>query len=117
MAGLRAGALNRLVSVQARDTTKDSFGGQVTTWTEVKQVWAQIETLSVAARTAAAALQTEVTHQITVRFDADLWGDPKLAATFRIVYGGRCFDIQGMDNQDERNRVVVLNAIEGLSPG
>jgi len=117
MAGLRAGRLNRLVSVQSRSTTKDSLGGQSTTWTEVKQVWAEITTLTVGARMAAAALQTEITHQITVRYDADLWDSPRTAATYRIVYNGRYFDIQGIDNQDERNREIVLNAIEGLSAG
>ena len=117
MAGLRAGALIHRVSVQARSTVRDSFGEQLTTWVEIAQVRAQIETLSVAARIAASALQTELTHQITVRYVAALWADPKVAATYRIVYASRKFDIRGIDNVDAANRVVVLSVVEGLSAG
>ena len=117
MAGMRAGALVHQVSVQARSNVRDSFGEQLTTWTEIAQVRAQIETLSVSARFAAAALQTELTHQITVRYVAALWADPRVAATYRIVHAGRNFDIRGIDNVDAANRVVVLSVSEGLSAG
>jgi len=117
MSGIRAGSLFNRVSVQARSSARDSFGEQLTTWTEIAQVRAQIETLNVSERFAASALQTDLTHQITVRYHAALWADPKAAAKLRIVYSGRYFDIRGIDNVDQRNRVVVLNVAEGLSAG
>lgn len=116
-AGLRAGDLNRLVSVQQRATTQDAIGGQVHTWTEVKKVYAAIDAAGVKSMMAAQALQTAVTHEITVRYDADLWADPKVAAKLRLVYGTRTFDVQGMQNVQERNRTVVLTCVEGLSEG
>lgn len=117
MAGVRAGDLNRLVSVQQRSTTQDAIGGQTHTWTEIKQVYAAIEVAGVRAMMAAQALQTAITHTIEVRYDADLFADPRAAAKLRIVYGSRNFDVQGMENVQERNRRVVLTCIEGLSEG
>lgn len=114
---LRAGDLRHLVSVQQRSTTLDSYGQQATLWTEVGQVYAQIEGLSMRELVAAKAVASEVTHQITVRYDDSLWADPRTAATLRIVYGSRYFDLHGAINEDERNRTVTLLASESLARG
>lgn len=114
---MHAGNLRSLVSVQQRTATLDSYGQQSTTWTEVKKVYAHISGLTGRELVLAQAVNTEVSHEITVRWDAALWADPKTAAAYRIVLGSRVFDIHGVVNVDERNRMVVLQAAEGLNQG
>lgn len=116
MAGLRSGSLNRRISIQQRSTTNNTFGEQSTTWSTVATVWGEISPLSARELMAAQAVQSEVSHQITVRYQA-IFANPKTVAGMRAVYNGRIFNIHGSMNQDERNRVVVLSASEGLNEG
>ena len=113
---MRAGQLNRLVAVQQRSTARDSFGQQVEAWTTIKSVYAYIEALSGNERAAAQSISTDVSHRFTVRYDA-IFADPRVVATYRIVYAGRIFDIAAALNVDESNRTVELLANEGLTNG
>lgn len=116
-APLRSGSLTRPVDVQARATTRDTFGGQVSTWTLVKRVYAEIEALTGSERIAAQSIAPEVSHRVTVRYDSTLWADPKTAATYRLSYRGRLFNIVAVMNVDEGDRTVELLAVEGLNNG
>ncbi|KVG31449.1 phage head closure protein [Burkholderia diffusa] len=113
---MRAGQLNRLVAIQQRSTVRDSFGQQVEAWTTIKSVYAYIEALSGSERAAAQSITTDVSHRFTVRYDA-MYADPRVAATYRIVYASRIFDINAALNIDESNRTVELLASEGLTNG
>lgn len=113
---VRAGKLKRLVSIQQKSTTGDSFGGVQFTWSEIKKVYADIEALTGRELLAAEALASEVSHKITVRYDA-IFVDPKLAAGYRVVYQSRIFDLAAVMNADEGDRVIVLLAQEGLTQG
>jgi SPP1 family predicted phage head-tail adaptor len=108
--------LNRLVMVQEREMTQDSFGGQSIDWTDVKQVYAKIRALTGKEIFAAQAVQSEVTHEIIVRYDA-IFADPKVAAAYRLVYNSRIFDVSACMNEDEADQVITLLATEGLSDG
>ena len=113
---LRSGSLDRYVSIQRRSIAQDTFGGQLETWTEIKKVYASIEALSGNERLAAQSLSTDISHRITVRYDA-IFADPKVAATYRVVYLGRIFDVQACLNVDEGNWIVELMAAEGMTLG
>lgn len=115
-APLRGGTLSRSIDIQARAVAKDSFGGQTQTWTTLKTVYAAIEALSGSERAAAMSYSTDVSHRVTVRFDA-LWSDPRAVATYRIKYGTRYFNIEAALNVDEANRAIELICSEGLSLG
>ena len=116
-AHLRRGELTRYVAVQALTGSTDSFGQPVQTWTTLKNVYAKIEALSGREIVVAQAINTEVTHRITVQYDDDLWADPRVVASRRILYGSRVFDIRSMENIDEANRAVALQAFEGVTRG
>lgn len=116
MTNLRGGTLTRTIQIQSRSATKDSFGGQSMTWTTIKTVYAAIEALSGTEKMAAQSFSTDVSHKVTVRYDA-IFADPKQVATFRILYGTRIFNIQAALNVDEANRVIELLASEGLNNG
>ena len=113
---MQAGDLRRFVSFQAKSSTLDSFGQQVETWTDVFTAWAQIQALSANEILAAQAVNSRVTHTITVRYRAE-FANPAQIAALRVLYSGRVFNISGMLNVDERNAEVELPCYEGLNGG
>jgi SPP1 family predicted phage head-tail adaptor len=114
---LRAGQLNRVVSIQQRSTVQDTFGGLPETWTNVAtNVYAFIEALSGYEKLAGEAVASGVSHRITLRYDP-MFADPKLVATYRVLYGTRIFDVQASMNVDEGNHIVELLATEGMTLG
>jgi SPP1 family predicted phage head-tail adaptor len=115
-AAMRGGQLTRYIAIQQRGTSRDTFGQQVETWTTLKSVYAYIEALSGNDRAAAQSIATDVSHRVTVRYDA-IFDDPRVAATYRILYGSRVFHIQAALNVDESNRTIELLATEGLNYG
>lgn len=118
---MRIGDLRRRVSIQTRGTTLDSYGQQLTTWADLLTgVPAAIQALSGRELLAAQAINTEVSHIITVRYAAAL-ADPKAVAAMRVVYVNegvtRLFNISAAMNLDERNRQIDLLCAEGLNNG
>jgi SPP1 family predicted phage head-tail adaptor len=113
---MRAGQLTRYIDIQQRSMTRDTFGQQVETWTDIKYVWGYIEALSGSDRAAGQAYSTDVSHRITVRYD-DIFDDPRVAATYRAVYNNRYFHIEAVMNVDESNRTIQLMCSEGLNYG
>lgn len=115
-APMRGGTLNRSIQIQQRTTGKDSFGGQVQTWTTLKTVYAYIEALQGSEKIAAMSYSTDVSHRVTVRYDA-IFIDPRVVATYRILYGARIFNIEAALNVDESNRTIEMICSEGLNLG
>ena len=114
---MRAGQLRRRVTIQSRATTVDAVGQISQTWTTVLSgVPAHIEPLSGRELIAAAAVQSAITHRVTVRYHRDL-AAPVAANARRIVFGDRYFNVQSVLNIDERNRVIEMLTEEGLSNG
>lgn len=113
---IRAGDLNRLISIQSRSTAQDTFGGQLLVWTEVKKVYAHIEGATAREFNAALSKSLSVTHMITVRYDS-IFADPKTVAAMRGVYNARIFAFTGSINEDERDRIITLSAWEGQTKG
>lgn len=101
---------------QTRETTQDDLGQQSTSWVDAFSCRADIDALSGRELMAAQAVQSSVSHTITVRYRPELQ-NPKDVAAMRILYGTRVFDIHEAINEDERNRVVSILAEEGVSNG
>lgn len=111
-----AGVFRRSVKFQTRSASVDSFGQQVTTWTDAFTARACIEPLSARELFAAQAVQSEVSHLITVRYRAEL-ANPIAVAAIRVLFGARVFNIQGALNIDERKGIVEISTSEGLNDG
>ncbi len=116
MSSLRAGVLNRRLRIQAPNSTFDAFGIPVPGWTDLLTVWGSVEPLSGHELFNAQQVASEVTHRITIRFNA-LLTDTRLVATYRVLYAGRGFNIHAVMNEDEGNVTMVLLASEGLNDG
>lgn len=111
-----AGRRNRRVTIQARATTKGTYGEQADTWTDVGTWWTEIRGLSGRELTAAQQINTEVTHRLCLPYDA-LLANPVEMAKRRAAYGTRIFNIKAAVIVEERNREIVLFCTEGMSNG
>lgn len=65
---MRAGRLNRYVTIQRRVETQNATGEVVWTWVDVCSVWAEIAAVSGREFFAAQQVQAMVTHAITIRY-------------------------------------------------
>jgi SPP1 family predicted phage head-tail adaptor len=108
---MRAGDLRRRVTIQKRQSTQDGDGQRSETWTAVATVPAKIEPLGGRELLLAKAMGAESTHQVTMRYRADL------DATMRIVYQGRIFNINNLNDPDARHEAVVAMCTEGANVG
>jgi len=113
---IRAGDLNRLVSLQKRSTKQDAFGGVTECWDEIKKVYAKIEGLAGRELEIAQSTFTDVTHKITVHYDP-VFEDPKTVAAYRMQYRARIFDLRVSMIVDEADTIVEIMASEGLTRG
>lgn len=116
MSGLRAGVLNRRIRIQTPSAMLDAFGIPVPGWADLLTVWGAIEPLTGRELFNAQQVASEVTHRITLRFNA-LLADTRLVATYRALYAGRAFNLHAVLNEDEANVSMVLLASEGLNDG
>jgi len=108
---LQAGTLNRLVTVQARGSAKDTFGQQSETWTTVCTPRASVEPLSGAQVVAAGAQLGETMHQVTMRYR------PGITTAMRVLYEGRVLSIVSVIDEYMKHRKLTLLCQEGLKRG
>lgn len=113
---VRSGNLRKRLTFQTKATTEDALGQPVNTWTTAFTCWGEIQPLTGRELIAAAAVQSAVSHTVTVRYRSEL-ANPKTVAAMRILYNTRVFNIHAPMNEDERNRVVTLMVEEGLNNG
>jgi SPP1 family predicted phage head-tail adaptor len=106
---LRIGALRHQVTIQSYTKSRDSYGGEVETWTDLHTgVWASVEPLIGREYLAAKQVQAEVSHKVRMRYIAGL------LPAMRIVWGTRTFEIESILNVQERNRELVIMATEDV---
>ena len=115
---MRAGDLRHRLKIQQRTVGKDSFGQELTTWTTFAEVWAQISPASGSEIFAASQIKAEISHSIRMRWRPEL-ALPTKTMQYRLLYstkyGDRFFNITASLNQDERNREILIYAVEGLT--
>lgn len=109
---MRTGNLRRRISIQRKDTARDSYGQPNLVWVLVAEVWADIQPLSGRELEIAQAMNAEITHQVTVRYREGI------TAAMRIVYQGRFFNITSPPlDVDMRHKEMQLMCSEGLNDG
>lgn len=113
---MRAGDLRHRVTFQSRSIASDAFGAQSTLWSNVATVSADVSPLTGRELQAAQATNVEISHLVTIRYQA-LFAGPKTVAAMRIMYGDRIFNIHSSLDQDERHKSIQLTCSEGLNDG
>jgi len=105
--GMHAGKMRHLITIQRQTGATDTTGNETLTWATFATVWAWIEPYVGSAR----AGREEFTGGQMTALDytrVHLRYLPGLAPKDRILYGTRTFDIQAVNNRDERNAELEL---------
>lgn len=108
---MRGGKLRYLVTVQRQSGAVDTTGNQTLTWITLAKVWAWIEPYVGSAR----AGREEFSGNQMIGLDYTRFHIRYLrglAPKDQILYDGRTFDIQAVNNRDERNAELELIAKE-----
>ena len=108
---LKAGDLDKRVTIQAPTETRDAGGAVVVTWVDVATVWAAIEPLRGRELIAAQAEASEVSGKIRLRYLSGI------TSKHRVVYGARIFDVVAPVNPKERGEALELYVREGPNEG
>jgi SPP1 family predicted phage head-tail adaptor len=103
---VRIGRMRHRITIQRRAITFNDLGEPVETWSDWKRIWASVEPLSGREYFSSAQAQAEVTHRIRMR-RAD-----GFTTTDRIVFNDRVFEVDSIQNIGERNKELVVMAVE-----
>lgn len=99
---INAGDLDKRVIIQYPALSRDSYGAETQTWTDLVTVWAGIITDSGREFFAAQKINSEVTAVIKIRYRADI------KTTMRIKYGNRFFDILFVNDVNQGHEELQL---------
>jgi SPP1 family predicted phage head-tail adaptor len=106
---LRAGKLRHRLTLQYKTETRTATGDVSWTWTTDSTVWGAIEPI-IGSREYLAASQTqnEIMVMIMIRYHATV------APDWRVLNDGKSYSIQGIQNEYERDRMMVLMCSQGV---
>lgn len=90
---MRAGDLDRRVSLQRATVTLDSFGGEQSTWTTLATVSAQHLPVSDGERVRAAQTGAALTDRFRIRWGSG-WSD--LNSKDQLIFEGRYYQVTGV---------------------
>lgn len=107
---IAAGALRVRVTVQKPVTSRGSTGEELVTWTTVVERPAGMWQLNASEPNLAAMQITGVgRYQFRLRYESLL---SDISPKWRLVIADRIFDIEGINNVMNRNRELLITAIE-----
>ncbi|MGG7567899.1 phage head closure protein [Rhodovulum sp. DZ06] len=104
---MRAGALDRRVTLQRATFAPGAFNEPEATWEDLGRPWAAMAAVSDRERHLAAERGAEITHRFTIR-RAYAWAD--LNPKDRLLSGGRVYDIEGVKEVDRDALEITANA-------
>ncbi|WP_345993760.1 phage head closure protein [Sulfurimonas sp. HSL-1716] len=106
---MRSGNLKHKVEIKQHTGTRDTFGGVADDDVLFATVYVSIVPLSGKEYFVSKSVNSEVTHQIEMRFI------PGVTPDMKIVYGTREFDINSVINVREANKTLQIMATEVTS--
>lgn len=96
------GRLNKRITFQELGQDKDSYGEIVEAWLDLKTVWAEIAPVSGNQFFAAKQINSEITHNVYIRYKKDL------KPSMRILFKGRVFEILYIMNVKEESSLLQI---------
>ena len=105
---IRAGKLDKRVTIQETTEGQDVYGAVTDSWGTFATRWASIEPLNGKEYFQVAERNAEVNTRITMRYISGV--TPKM----RVLYDGRTYDIQSVISHRENKRETVLMCIEDV---
>lgn len=113
---MRIGQMTQRVTIQRRSSERGDYGQELDVWVDVAEVWAQVRPISGREKLRAFAIEAELTHTITVRYNSAFL-PPKTVGAWRVVYDSRIFNITASINPDEANKTITFDCVEGSLDG
>ena len=95
---------DRIVELQARRVTRDSFGGEVVSWSEIDKVWANVKQTGTSEDFDNDANLAVALRNATMRIR---WRDD-VQETSRVVYDGFPWDIKGIGELGFRRELELI---------
>lgn len=108
---MRAGSLKHRLIIQSKSSTGDGMGGSVVSWTDEQAVWGAIWPLRGQDLFIARQMQSEVTHQIRIRYVSGITPEKRIRLSDSTTY----FDILSPPIDTEyRHRELTIYARENV---
>ena len=96
--------LDRIVELQERRVTRDNFGSEVVSWSEIEKVWANVKQTGTSEDFENNADRDVALRNATIRIR---WRSD-LQETSRVVYDGFPWDIKGIAEVGRRRELELL---------
>ncbi|MBX9925515.1 MAG: phage head closure protein [Hyphomicrobiaceae bacterium] len=84
--------------LEAPSETPDGFGGTMTTWSLVSEVWGELRGLTGSEQIDGDRLSAKSTHLVIIRYRDGI------SPAMRFRFAGRSFAIRSIQDRDGRNR-------------
>lgn len=110
---MRAGRLDRRVTLQRRTVTRGSTGQEVETWADERRIWMSKRDVKASERFTGDQLVAEVDTVFTARALAAREVSPE---THRLVYDGRIFELKGLREIGRRGWLELFALRRGEVP-
>ena len=106
---MRAGRLRHRLILQSKSESRDAHGGAIITFTTQATVWGAIEPLTGREYFSQQQVQAEAKVRIVIRYQSSV------ATTWRVKHGGLYYDIKDIQNENTRDRMMILMCSEGVT--
>lgn len=90
---MKAGPLDRRITIERYTETRDAFNNPVQTWATLTTVWAAVEHIRDSERWAAQEVGATATMRFQIRYSSTV---ADVSPLDRVVYEGRAYDIAGV---------------------
>ncbi len=102
---MRAGDLDRLITIEQPTESVDAYGAPTQTWATLAQVWAQVKPVRGSEYFAAQQMNARVDAVFRVRYRTDL------TTKMRISYNSETYDIQGIIEIGRREGLELMAVV------
>lgn len=100
---IKAGDLNRRITIQSQSSTEDAYGGNADTYSTLVQVWAKMEYGSASEKYAADRLTSFSRVEFAIRYRTDV------TAKMRIVDDeNKHYEILAVQEDGQRKFTIIL---------
>ena len=103
-----AGLYRHRIIIEKPIETRDSQGGVIKSFSTLATVWAEVKPLNSKESIQGGQVDNRTTHFIKMRQQSVT----TLDTTMRIKFGSRLFNLIGVRNIDERDKVLICDAVE-----
>jgi SPP1 family predicted phage head-tail adaptor len=111
MAGLRAGELDRRITLERFTATQDPGSGEeVQAWDTLATVWASKKDISDGERFAASEVQAAISTRFVIRYSSQV---ADLNAKDRLVCEGHTYQVVGVKETGRRREGLEISALRG----